>query len=87
MLVKVERKHIEGGKLGSWTSCPVALALRDAGVGLRVVYPRQVLLEDGTTVNLPRNAFEFIYQFDTGELKNRLKPFDFEFVEQSGEAQ
>lgn len=67
MVVKVTAKHIARGKKKNDVSCPVALALRDAG------FPRGEL-RDTYVDRFPRSIERFMDKFDRGQ---SVKPFNF----------
>lgn len=78
MKIIVTQDHINQGKCSDARQCAVALAIREAiGERLDRVRCSRVDLVDGR-VDLPREAREWIFRFDT-ENKN-VKPFEFELA-------
>jgi hypothetical protein len=90
MRIKVKAKHIKEGKQCSTKTCPVALALRDAGyqhieVGSETVEikMRKGKKVDHFTGTLPKRAVRFIDKFDRANETDRkkmisqFKPFEF----------
>ncbi len=78
-VVKVTQAHITAGKRSSKLYCPIALALKAAGlynvrVGPCIISARR--RSDGLSVkwNLPRLAVDFIERFDSGE---QVRAFEF----------
>jgi hypothetical protein len=81
--VNVTQDHIDRGAPCSCYSCPIALAVSDAVGSLsgadRIIVDRYTLsLIDDTAVligELPKEAVQFIHDFDDTELA--VKPFKF----------
>lgn len=79
MKIQVTQEHINAGKQHSSTSCPVALALKDAfpqekiSVGYHTVinWPR-----GRATIDIPPEVTESIISFDAIK---QMEPFEFEF--------
>lgn len=71
----VNQTHIDHGRPGTCTLCPIALAIQEATgiqqVGVNIVEVRI----DGKYFDLPREVTEFINQFDAG---GSVEPFEFE---------
>ena len=76
MIVKVTRKHIEDGKRGSITSCPIALALKGMSFKGCEVHEEDWYFAD-EIAPLPKEAREFILKFDD---KEPVWPFSFRTV-------
>jgi len=74
LTVSVTKKHITKGKIGRSLSCPISLALKDAGFINPSVGCRTVALRD-RDVSLPIEASNFIFSFDG---RRGVKPFTFE---------
>jgi hypothetical protein len=75
--VRVTKKHIEAGIRGCITECPVALALKDASGLVWGVIGTYAITEDlalYTEIEIPREVFKRIDQFDT---QGQMKPFSF----------
>lgn len=79
MIVKVTGKHIKKGK-SSTQRCPVALALKDAGVKDPSVSYGGIFCyganDQNVFVHPPRSVQRFIVAFDH---KKKVKPFSFIF--------
>ncbi|QGJ91970.1 hypothetical protein SEA_KEELAN_5 [Gordonia phage Keelan] len=76
MKVVVTQEHIEKGDKGSPVSCPVALALNDAGMeGYYRVESRHLRTAIGK-FPLPTEARQFIAKYDTHG--GPVEPFEFE---------
>lgn len=74
----VTKKNIRKGNRQGATSCPIALALNDAGFNAVMVRHKFVWCYGNgifNEVNLPEEAQEFILKFDRGE---KVQPFEFE---------
>lgn len=76
--VKVTQEHIGAGVAESCRSCPVALALQDAG------YPRAVVANfifldahdpDSRLLRTPASVVRFVHRFDSGQT---VEPFEFQ---------
>ncbi len=89
MKISVTADHIINGKRAKCMECPVALALRDAGVkGVKVgslaFYRENDEYSEGPRVEHPYRVLRFIEQFDTHRVpgsilqKPDLSPFEFE---------
>ncbi len=83
LLINVNQKHIKTGRknfknktLFRARSCPVALALIDAGVTNAVVLTARAYSDMGNHL-LPRSVRRFINRFDHDE---PVKPFNFYLV-------
>jgi hypothetical protein len=75
MRIEVRQEHIDKGERDRCTSCPVALALNDAGFKGAAVTFAMLNLSFYLTVPTPPKAAEWITQFDNGDT---VAPFDFE---------
>jgi hypothetical protein len=64
MIVHVTQKHIDEGLARQWHACPVALALRDAGIYCPEVLTRSVWVTSEREIPLPSDAERFIGIFD-----------------------
>lgn len=74
--VCVTQEHINNGRRGLVSCCPIALALRDRIDSCLIeVGQNAVLLNDSSLLLLPPSAFYFIHAFDKG---TPVKPFNFE---------
>ena len=81
MKIEVKQEHIDKGYRRSKCWCPVALALRDAGLEQPSVNPLRIIYSRGLhTVGceVPESAKQFILAFDVGEC---VKPFSFALEE------
>jgi hypothetical protein len=77
MKVRVLRKHIEEGKPQSATSCPIALALREATGCKKVeVSGFNDITVGGVSFETSRSADAFIREFDA---QRPVKPFTLDF--------
>jgi hypothetical protein len=68
--VRVTQDHIGRGSRATNNCCPIALALKDAGIAWVRVGSNTIrlLLRDMTfLVNLPATAKQFVWAFDRGE--------------------
>lgn len=75
MQIKVTQEHIDEGEKCSTYSCPISLALVDAGFcNIRVSW--QTVKLGRVSVALPQEASDFIAKFD---LSFPCQPFEFEF--------
>jgi len=63
MLIVVTEKHITEGTRRSPSTCPVALALRDAGFGLVRVDSTYIMV-DGRVVLTPHSVSWFVEWYD-----------------------
>lgn len=79
MTIEVTEQHIKKGNAGSCGSCPIALALKDAGFKHPVVDHSSfcyIMVGGGIKkLSLPYNAIDFIVRFDSGK---KVHPFSFE---------
>lgn len=79
MKIEVKEKHIKKGKPRNSCDCPIALAMKDAG--LKDCFVECLFvdisnnLETYTMVNLPAKVSQFIHDFDEGL---EVSPFEFE---------
>lgn len=71
MKIKVLQHHIEQGKKGSTTSCPIALALKEeTGLVWQVggyIYPDDIRGYGAERYIAPEDAIAFMAGFDSGE--------------------
>lgn len=80
MKIRVTKKDIKNGVRESFTQCPIAKAVRRAGVCFYQINKGAVILHGETTsegghkIKLPASAKRFIGRFDT---RNEVKPFMF----------
>jgi hypothetical protein len=85
MKIQVTQQHIDKGRGGSCTSCPVALALNDAGFTRAWVSPSTLRSNwrNGGSIReffpVPDSVLVFINRFDAGL---PVDPFSFELEEQ-----
>lgn len=79
-LIKVRLRHIRGGEPKSSGFCPVALAIRDAGISVFFVCAGEISYGYPKHVNAtpPRSVKRFIRRFDD---RKPVKPFNF-FLEE-----
>lgn len=80
MKIKVKKKHIDDGEIGSVCNCPIALALKDhfgftpeydgVDVGKEYICFNNITL----TEKVPARVKRFIENFDTNK---KVKPFEF----------
>lgn len=74
MKIPVTQDHIDKGRHGDPSGCPLALAIREATTWMpRVVVPH-VRLSDADYI-LPQNARDFIFRYETLQ---GVEPFEFE---------
>jgi hypothetical protein len=79
MLIKVTEDHIRRGRRQSICKCPIALAIMEAvPTRLLIVGPNVVSIDIGEFL-LPKEAQDFIGDFDFE--KKKVSPFEFELVE------
>jgi hypothetical protein len=75
MKIHVRRRHIEKGKAGKSSKCPIALACRECLGGRGGIAVLYFSLRAGCDYyTLPRTATRFISRFDSGK---PVKPFAF----------
>jgi len=83
MLISVANKHIKQGRKNKKRGiicfpyskyCPVALALRDAGINVSVF--ETIFSSSKGIIITPRSVNRFIVRFDNGK---SVKPFKFKF--------
>lgn len=76
MKIKVTQEHIDRGTKKACSTCPVALALREAtGMECEVSTTIAFLPNNDNGIPLPIDAKDFIRRFDAGTL---VQPFEFE---------
>ena len=80
MRIKVTQDHIRRGLKSNRYSCPIALALNEAGVVGASVDNYAVVTSDGSFHALPTVAAKFIFAFDAGKQVEPLE-FDIEGLE------
>ena len=73
MKIQIKKKHIEQGKRGRSTLCPIALALKEKGFECVKVNAETVEV-DGTDLVLSKQEARFVELFDDGR---PVKPFVF----------
>jgi len=79
MLVQVTQDHIQRGKRGSTSGCPIALALCDMGHEcVHTTYTYSSMQKSSIDVNrryykMPRIASEFVCAFDRGDPVQPMK--------------
>lgn len=81
MIIKVTKEHIQKGKRGLTTSCPVAYALKEVGFTKVTVgwnYLNYDNLYTRVYTKTPRRVVAFINKFDQGK---EVKSFKFELGE------
>lgn len=76
-LIKVTKKHINNGEMGSPWLCPIADALMETIQSNNVCVASRITI-DNNDYKLPRSAERFIRRFDEGK---PVKPFNFFLVE------
>ncbi len=76
MRIHVKTQHIEQGKRGWITQCPIALALRDATGKSYTVTGAYISTRDGSYSIPSRKCRRFVIEFDAGR---PVKPFYFTF--------
>ncbi len=87
-MVTMNRWHVVSGRRKNQCACPVALALKSAGVVKPSVAPTTILAEvDGDMVSMktPKHISMFILRYDTAGTMERLcmapaAPFSLNFV-------
>lgn len=80
IIVEVKQKHIRTGKIGAASSCPIALALKDAGCAVSCVGQSEIRFQTPSGIHIcidspSRIAQQFIARFDGDK---PVKPFVFE---------
>lgn len=86
MRLRVTKEHIAKGFRSSRTSCPIALAFKQAHPHLKLdaVVPWSIYVADPQRAfrrfDLPQAAQDFIRKFDQAGAKE-VKPFEFELQE------
>lgn len=75
-LIEVKEKHIKNGLPCKSASCPIALALNDAGYQRVLVDTNVVRINSGSYIGLPTRVKRFIQKFDRHK---PVKPFKFWF--------
>lgn len=77
--INVTQFHIDSGKRDKPKSCPIALAMKDAGFSSVQVVQDFITYKEGRNIFFSvyhsRETLDFIKQFDTGEVP--VKPFSF----------
>ncbi len=74
MKISVTQSHIDKGKQGQCSNCPVALAMNEVMDKVAVAY-NYFLIGDGPRIALPAIVQTFILDFDCGR---HVEPFEFE---------
>lgn len=80
-IISVKKKHIKNGIRDEVDSCPVALALKDAGYTEANVlgdagWVRETYDSNRVDVAFPRSVQRFVNKFDL-KGKNKVRPFNF----------
>jgi len=78
MKIEVKQEHIDKGDRTSPCSCPVALALKEAGLpdpGVTETQIRLDVMNSWRSVQIPDEAAAFVRAFDAGE---SVQPFTFD---------
>lgn len=75
-MIQLKRIHIKEGKSQSPGSCPVALALYDAGFSDLLVFDDYIQIEN-VKYRAPRSVTRFISRFDRAVSRSRLRSFNF----------
>lgn len=80
--IKVTKAHIKRGKVGDKRNCPVAEAMKSAGLSNVSVDDVDVQFDTkrGTTVTyctVPKAVSNFIERFDEDDTRPKCKPFTF----------
>lgn len=73
-LIKVTKKHIRRGMRESKDSCPIALAMKEAGAFPELEVTNFMAFWRGRHSDLPRSARRFVKTFDAGR---PVKAFNF----------
>ena len=74
-VISVKKKHIKNGEPENCETCPVALALREAGVNSLLVGSERFFNNTYSTIaSAPRSVQRFVASFDAGR---KVKPFNF----------
>jgi len=74
MIISVTEEHIKKGVKASYRTCPIALALEDAGFDSPKVSVASYWYQDAKRLNLPLKVQKFIKDFDNGK---KVRPFSF----------
>ena len=74
MRIQVTQEHIDKGERMRGRQCPIALALRDAGISDPTVFTSSIDFGERTVVS-PDDVEAFVRRFDAG---NRVRPFWFD---------
>ena len=74
MKITIKKEHIRKGERRTPDSCPIALAIKEAGLGKVVYVNWRAAFVDGKEFPLPLEARLFVAGFDTGET---VFPFSF----------
>lgn len=75
MIIRVTQEHIDKGKAGLCSLCPIALALKDAGFKDSWAGSGTLKNNKNTICITPQSCYDFMVHFDAGDL---VSPFEFE---------
>lgn len=79
MKIKVTAEHIRRGLRGISFSCPISLALEDAGIEELFVGKTVLFSFNKKEIPLSKEAQKFVYDFDNNL---PIKPFEFELKDE-----